>query len=128
MLVFSCGIITSAVVLATWIFLKPAPKDAGLAADKSSLLSVSNTEQADPETESLSPKASAKHDLQISLPPTREVQIGFWDAWKIPNVLKYTIVYLNCKGIIYALLFWLPLYLKNLGYGDVNFFWFLIYS
>jgi len=38
--------------------------------------------------------------------------IGFWEAWKIPGVILYSVVFTCAKASITAMLFWLPSYLK----------------
>lgn len=46
--------------------------------------------------------------------------IGFWEAWRIPNVMRYAFVYSCVKGATLGLLFWLPFYFRNyLGLGPV---------
>lgn len=45
--------------------------------------------------------------------------IGFFEAWTIPGVFRFAIVYLCVKGTVYGCMFWLPSYLKDLGYSDV---------
>lgn len=41
------------------------------------------------------------------------VGIGFFDAWKITNVPSFAFGFFCVKGIIYGVLFWLPLYLSE---------------
>jgi len=45
--------------------------------------------------------------------------IGFWEAWKLPGVLLYAIVFTCVKAATSAILYWLPTYLKmTLGFQE----------
>lgn len=37
--------------------------------------------------------------------------IGFWEAWKIPGVLQYSLSYMCLKFANYGVMLWLPLFL-----------------
>jgi len=46
--------------------------------------------------------------------------VKFWDAWKTPGLIKYSLVFACIKGSTYGLLFWLPDYLQSImGFGKV---------
>jgi hypothetical protein len=46
--------------------------------------------------------------------------IGFFEAWLIPGVFKFSIVYLCVKGTVYGLMFYLPTYLQDSPFEDVE--------
>ncbi len=94
--------------------MRASPKEAGF--ENRSLLSQSDASL----TESLKQDAPVETTVEQNQ-QAPEATIKFLDAWKLPNVLKYAIVYMNCKSIIYALLLWLPYYLQHHGYEDVIF-------
>jgi hypothetical protein len=62
-----------------------------------------------------------KHGLRSTI---HHRGVGFFEAWLIPGVIKFAIVYLCVKGTVYGCMFWLPSYLISvIGFGDVsNFF------
>mgnify|MGYP001951251670 CR=1 FL=1 len=84
--------------------MKESPKEAGIIENKS-ISDISLSESS--------------NQMTLVKEEAPEVKISFFEAWKLPGVFKYAIIYMNCKSIIYALLLWLPLYLKDLGFHDV---------
>src|SRR5690242_483545 len=45
---------------------------------------------------------------------------SFFDAWKTPGLIKYSLVFACIKGALYGLLFWLPDYLHTvMKFGEV---------
>ena len=42
--------------------------------------------------------------------------IGFFEAWKIPGVVQYSLAYAGLKLVNYAMFFWLPFYLSKTIY------------
>ena len=46
-------------------------------------------------------------------PTLRKGSINFWEAWKLPGVIEYSLAYGCIKMINYSLMMWLPYYLYN---------------
>jgi hypothetical protein len=46
-------------------------------------------------------------------------RISFWKAWLLPKVFLYSVTFFSTKLAVYALLLWMPLFLKeNLQWHD----------
>jgi hypothetical protein len=85
--------------------MKVAPKDAGINYDTRAKLLEHHEEVHGSVDDSIKENITKSHEEQGN--------ITFIQALKIPNVLNYAIIYMNCKGIVYAIIFWLPTYLIN---------------
>ena len=50
---------------------------------------------------------------QCDSPTLRKGSINFWEAWKLPGVIEYSLAYGCIKMLKYSLMMWLPYYLYN---------------
>ncbi|KAF4322493.1 hypothetical protein BBO99_00002653 [Phytophthora kernoviae] len=65
--------------------------------------------------EEAKPEVAKKDDTEEGTETTNEQPkakgIGFFEAWRIPGVLPYSLSYACLKSVNYALFFWIPFYL-----------------
>jgi sugar phosphate permease len=112
---FLVGGIVLFLVTIMFIFMKVSPKDAGINYDTRAKLLEHHEEI----------HGSVDDSIKENIAKGQEEQgnITFTQALKIPHVLNYAIIYMNCKGIVYAIIFWLPTYLINtIQFDTVNLF------
>lgn len=85
-------------------YLKVTPKDAGFTVAEAPLVEESGEED------------------QIIEPQEEMTKgISFWEAFKIPGLIRYSLVFACVKSSNYGLLFWLPDYLHSvMDFGGVK--------
>ncbi|NWZ50432.1 G6PT3 protein, partial [Haliaeetus albicilla] len=113
------GIIIAAVGIICFFFLVEYPEDVGCSPP---LHHVMTTNEKDPEAVtsnegplSISGRSSTDHSDSPTEPTEEPEAISFLGALRIPGVVEFSLCLLFAKLVSYTFLYWLPLYIVNVG-------------
>ncbi|XP_014398888.1 PREDICTED: sugar phosphate exchanger 2 [Myotis brandtii] len=112
------GVITAAMGIVTFFFLIEYPEDVDCTTPQHH--GESEEKQDSPEDPGNNPYCHQESSLEAATgcskePSAQPAAISFWGALMIPGVIEFSLCLLFAKLVSYTFLYWLPLYIFNVG-------------